>query len=198
MVNPPTVTDQPTAPEWWECQGAEVAPDLMGSRRFADPADLDGITLDVIAGEAADEVSRWHRYAADGMRVPAWKTISVPESFSGHKLHVGCATGEDVSAVLRLVLPVVIRAGLGCKASTAPESLRGGKGVVVYLPRRATADRDASLIVRAVAGYAPARPVDIRGGVCLAGAVWWRWEFSQDPGADVWSLSEYRGLYVPA
>ncbi|MEU3452238.1 hypothetical protein ABZ671_01145 [Micromonospora sp. NPDC006766] len=194
MVMQPTITAGPDAPEWWECRGTELAADIAAP---GDPADLTDVEVGGIVDAAVSELRTWHDLA-ETMPTRAWEPLATPDSWSGHKLHIGCADFADVRAVVAKVLPVVISAGLGCKAATSSVGLRRGKGVVVYLPRRDRVDRDASLVVQALAGYQPSAPVDIFGSVRLSGAVWWRWEFREDPGCDVWSRAEYRDLYVKA
>lgn len=197
MVTPPSITTTPAAPDYWDARDTMLADDVAGPG-FGDPAELTDIEVLSIADSAVVSLATWHRLAPS-MPTPAWKQLASPETHSGHKLHIACASFDDVRSVVARVLPVVVRAGLGCKAATSALALRRGKGVVVYLPRRASVDRDASLIVAAMAGYRPSSPVDIFGSVQLDGAVWWRHEFGGvDPGADVWSMGEYRALYVPA
>lgn len=198
MIAAPTLTDQPTAPEWWECRSAEVTADVIGAAGYGDPADLTDVAVAALVDEAVHAVGSWHGLA-DGMPTPQWEQLISVDSFSGHKLHIACASFDDVRAVLARVFEVLFRAGLGCKAATSLAALERGKGVVVYLPRRATVGRDASLVAAALAGYRPSAPVDIFGSERLAGAVWWRHEFGGvDPGSDVWSVGEYRSRYVPA
>lgn len=198
-VAAPTLTTQPDAPAWDECRDTDVADDIMGMARYTDPATLTDLDIAHIVDSAIATCATWHRLADKGIPTQPWKQLLAPNTHSGHKLHIACATFDDVRSVLARVFEVAWRAGMGCKAATSPVALERGKGVVVYLPRRATIDRDASLIARALDGYAPTTPVDILGSVHLTGALWWRHEFGGiDPGVDVWTLSEYRALYVPA
>lgn len=200
MIVAPVLTDQPTAPEYWECRDVQAPDDIMGTARFGDPAGLSDLQIMGLVDNAVDEVARWHAIADTGrVPTPAWKALLSPETFSGYKLHVQCANFADVRWVLALAFETCWRAGLGCKAATAIDAGRLDKGVVVYLPRRATVDRDASLIARALAPYTPSGPVGTPiGSEPLTGPVWWRHEFGGvDPGYDV-PRFEYRGLYVSA
>lgn len=198
VVTAPTLTTTPDAPEWWECRNTELSDEIVGSTVLGDPAEVTDIELDAIVDAAVLSLKTWHQLA-DAMPTPAWKQLASPDTFSGHKLHVACASFDDVRAVVARLVPVVFRAGLGCKAATSPLGLSRGKGVVVYLPRRDSVARDASLIALALDGYRASAPVDIFGGERLAGDLWWRHEFGGvDPGFDVFSRAEYRSLYVPA
>lgn len=198
-VTPPTLTDQPATPEWWECRAVNGKPQLLGPAYHSDPAELTDLGVAALVERAVDEVAAWHRIAeTSAIPTPPWEQLLSPDTFSGHKLHIACASLADVRAALAVVFEVCWRAGLGVKAATAADVLGKGKGVVIYLPRRGTVDRDVSLVAAALAGYAPAAPVTVPGDVQLAGALWWRHEFGgADPGYDVDSY-EYRRWYVPA
>lgn len=201
MVTPPTLTDHPAAPEWWRCREVEALNCVLGMARFGDPADLTDLEVAALVDNAVEAVASWHSLAeVSTIPTPPWEQLLSSETHSGHKLHVACATLADVRTALAAVFETCWRAGLGVKAATALDVLDArGKGVVIYLPRRATVDRDASLIAHALGEFTPSAPVDIAGGVHLVGALWWRHEFGGvDPGEDVWGMAEYRRLYVPA
>ncbi|MBC9000444.1 hypothetical protein [Micromonospora aurantiaca (nom. illeg.)] len=199
-VAPPAIHPAPAAPDWWEIQGTELPDDIAGPARFGDPADLTALERAVVATNAVDAIARWHRIADDGrVPTPAWKQLLMPDSWSGHKLYAPAATLADVRAALAAVFPIVWAAGLGMKAATSPTGLLHGKGVVIYLPRRVTVDRDTSLVAAALADYRPARPVTCTGATRLADGLWWRHEFGGvDLGYDVYDPREYRARYAPA
>ncbi|MEU3455640.1 hypothetical protein ABZ671_18865 [Micromonospora sp. NPDC006766] len=200
VVTPPAVHNAPAAPDWWEIQGVQLPDDIAGPARFANPADLSELERAMVAENAADSIARWHSIAETSPTpTPAWKQLLSPDSHSGHKLHVPAATLADVRARLAAVFAVAWSAGLGMKAATSSTALATGKGVVIYLPRRATVDRDTSLIAAALAGYRPSAPVTCVGSTQLTDGLWWRHEFGgADPGYDVFDPREYRALYVPA
>ncbi|XTZ13860.1 hypothetical protein ACQSSU_20400 [Micromonospora echinospora] len=200
MVRPPALHDAPTAPEWWEIRDTQLPDDIAEPARFGDPAQLSDLERTVVAQNAYDAIERWHRVAKSSpIPTPPWKALLQPDSWSGHKLHVPAASLADVRAGLAATFRTAWTSGLGMKAATGTDVLATGKGLVIYLPRRDTIDRDASLIAAALAGYRPSALVTCTGGTQLAPALWWRHEFGgTDPGHDIFDPREYRSLYVPA
>ncbi|MEN3308876.1 MAG: hypothetical protein V7603_5078 [Micromonosporaceae bacterium] len=192
----PVLLAHPAEIDPHDCLTAEPTAEvtsLVDGGAFSHPADRDPAQY---AEAAADVVKRWHGLAAAELG-PPWVQVLSSEQVSGHKLHVAAANLEQVREALSRVWVVCQQAGLGLKAAGGEENLayNNGKGLTIYLPRRDTIHRDASLVAAALDGYHPG--VDIYGDTRLSDAVWHRYEFTHDPGHDV-DLFRYRQLYRPA
>lgn len=181
----------------------------------AGPFDDDRLTVALSDPDMAIRVirRRYERERADGWVVPTgpgWVQTHETEQLSGHKLHVAAESMEQVVELVERLHPIATAYGLGLKFASAsrmspspdladdlPEAVRTPttKAATVYLPRRATLDRDTSVIVEALSGYVCA--ADIPGDTHVAGAVWHRFELERDPRRDVDDL-EYRRMYRPA
>lgn len=129
-----------------------------------------------------------------------WREATPCDTQSGYKLHVYAETRADVEQILSLTKELAGTLGVGLKGAGAAffrEASMGqrNKGVTFYLPRRATAQRDAERFVAALASYG--KDGVIPGDQPLGNGVHWRFEFRTDPGRDL-STREAQRMYLAA
>ena len=196
----PILLADPGEIDWHDCNtaepSAEVVRHVTGTVFAPHPDERDPAQY---ADAARDIVAKWQDLAEGGMGLGMpWVQVLMSEQHSGHKLHIAAADLQQVRDALHRVWPVCQQAGLGLKAVGSTENLahNHGKGLTIYLPRRATIHRDTTLVAAALRGYDPS-VADIYGDTQVIGAVWHRYEFTQDPGHDV-DTREYYRLYQPA
>lgn len=172
----------------------------------SDPLDSFLARRDQLVAEAKSHPLGAHLPAIRGLyqRVMPWVNMNSPayDSYSGWKLHIYSVTEEDVEELALRLFKLVEERGMGMKLATprilakfAPGNPQRGKGVVIYLPRRATLDDDIAAVVAAVEGYAPQG--EIQGSEHVAGPVWKRFDLAQDLGRDV-TRQEHDMLYAEA
>jgi len=130
-------------------------------------------------------------------------TVLDPPTLSGHKLHIYSDTPEATASAAFQVYDTAAHLGLGMKiampsfhelAKTTETQI--GKGVTIYMPRKATAEADTAAVVEAMEGWHEEKP--IAGDKYIGNGVSGRYELSDNaPDYDL-THEEYHRYYIPA